>query len=932
VTSGVGGSGSRRESSMGGNQYCTRENNLTLWTSWANKRLGSAGSFVHTFYGHNDMITDYHWVQTLGDVANCWKLVTWSKDNTLKLWPISENLLEMSGYDDEFLDFPAVYSDQSDVGDLTSTMSTGYSSEDVSKSEDFSFDLSSEGVSLMASESKMAPAPVTATPPIATPTANSRKSGASAVRIIPTLNQEFTSVKFGDRVSIETLDTSRTSGEPYAVVIGETTTQRVYFQVKFPSGYALLQEPPRFSMITGTTLDQATGFRIQHKVQKEAERLTLAGERCLEACFRLFVQEIDEIFRQEKEELSSEAKAKKLLTGNDAVPFPRTSGARFCGLGQLVCFGWSYSVKVEDVSPHHGGGGGGSNSAGSSSKTGGGGGSGRRGSGGGGAGSSAAGRINKDSQVPSRVAKTPRALSALSDSTILMNSEHEQQQQQQKLSTAAAAVNHNISVAASGDGKSGNSGGGVGWKPRKEAFQINVRGSSKVSFDPRFISSAKVENEKSSMLSQFLHYKNRFSQLENSDAEEADDVSAKGEGANDVTGKVTRKFVTVYDTLPMLSFSRDLAAEYRICAGGSTGFGGEIESLRDVCRHNSRVAVKYHRFKAARSWQLAAQCCEGTSLLEPHFLFGQRSVFYPNPVRVTSCQQTLQNNQRALVSVVRDLIKRHASSDLQTAAMLCCVFAKATVANVSGDGGHDNAAGVNAFATAAAANGHAYNKITKTHGDTKSESRVVRRGRNASSRRKNRSECLAESNNSALESASSDFGGIKNLFAQAESLAELLKHWEQLDKDGGEVIGGEVEVAASEECVLDKSLSNLYDAYRLFYAEMLRRCGLLIQAVEVSHLTLNNPNLTGGTKVELVYLCPKCGDSSRSVYCSKCRSAVGPRCVHCGLVVKGQASVCLECGHGGHLIHMMEWFENNDQELCASSGCRCPCLAINSFD
>ena len=30
-----------------------------------------------------------------------YKLVTWAKDNTLKLWPISGNLLEMCGYGDE---------------------------------------------------------------------------------------------------------------------------------------------------------------------------------------------------------------------------------------------------------------------------------------------------------------------------------------------------------------------------------------------------------------------------------------------------------------------------------------------------------------------------------------------------------------------------------------------------------------------------------------------------------------------------------------------------------------------------------------------------------------------------------------------------------------------------------------------------------------
>ena len=33
------------------------------------------------------------------------------------------------------------------------------------------------------------------------------------------------------------------------------------------------------------------------------------------------------------------------------VPFPRSSGARFCGAGQLVCFGWAYTVKVTSANP-----------------------------------------------------------------------------------------------------------------------------------------------------------------------------------------------------------------------------------------------------------------------------------------------------------------------------------------------------------------------------------------------------------------------------------------------------------------------------------------------------------------------------------------------------------------------------------------------------
>ena len=75
----------------------------------------------------------------------------------------------------------------------------------------------------------------------------------------------------------------------------------------------------------------------------------------------------------------------KIPKGNDAIPFPRTSGGRFCGLGQLVCFGWAYSVQISNV-----------------------------------------GKVPSDSttnNVTPRLARTPRALSALSDTSHLMTAQ-----------------------------------------------------------------------------------------------------------------------------------------------------------------------------------------------------------------------------------------------------------------------------------------------------------------------------------------------------------------------------------------------------------------------------------------------------------------------------------------------------------------------------
>ena len=109
--------------------------------------------------------------------------------------------------------------------------------------------------------------------------------------------------------------------------------------------------------------------------------------RCLEACFKLFEREVDGIFQKEKEAISMPGTKIQIPKGNDAIPFPRTSGGRFCGLGQLVCFGWTYSVQISNVTK----------SSSEESVT--------------------------SNNLASRLARTPRALSALSDTSHLMSAQ-----------------------------------------------------------------------------------------------------------------------------------------------------------------------------------------------------------------------------------------------------------------------------------------------------------------------------------------------------------------------------------------------------------------------------------------------------------------------------------------------------------------------------
>lgn len=43
-------------------------------------------------------------------------------------------------------------------------------------------------------------------------------------------------------------------------------------------------------------------------------------------------------------------------------------------------------------------------------------------------------------------------------------------------------------------------------------------------------------------------------------------------------------------------------------------------------------------------------------------------------------------------------------------------------------------------------------------------------------------------------------------------------------------------------------------------------------------------------------------------------------------IISGASNFCLMCGHGGHTLHMLEWFQSH--ELCPS-GCGCHCLESN---
>lgn len=123
--------------------------------------------------------------------------------------------------------------------------------------------------------------------------------------------------------------------------------------------------------------------------------------------------------------------------------------------------------------------------------------------------------------------------------------------------------------------------------------------------------------------------------------------------------------------------------------------------------------------------------------------------------------------------------------------------------------------------------------------------------------------------------------------------------------------------------LLDPSKARQYDQFLLSYAEILFRWKLLDQRAQVLQ-RLTNPNHPVRNLLnfsDLVVSCYNCRKSSPSIRCDSCRRYKF-QCSICHLMVKGCSFFCLVCGHGGHVTHMMNWFQL--ESLCPT-GCGCEC-------
>ncbi|PSN51284.1 WD repeat-containing protein 59 [Blattella germanica] len=230
------------------------ENSLLLWN------IANQTSPVHTFVGHTDVVLEFEWRKLKEDTLD-YELITWSKDQSLRIWRIEPFLQKLCGHD----------------RDVDNSIDTQETEDVVEHALTHPLqDLSLENGSIMSDMSN--------------------------------------SLVLDEGTDMDAVRRSCT-------VTATRNAHVVILQVSFPPSYPY-NAAPTFQFSQGTSIDNNTMVKLlKIAVNDESENKPFLRLHHSQPSSYLETANIYGSFQ-------------------DAyIPFPRTSGAKFCSVGVLVCFG-----------------------------------------------------------------------------------------------------------------------------------------------------------------------------------------------------------------------------------------------------------------------------------------------------------------------------------------------------------------------------------------------------------------------------------------------------------------------------------------------------------------------------------------------------------------------------------------------------------------
>ncbi|XP_012661614.1 GATOR complex protein WDR59 isoform X2 [Otolemur garnettii] len=295
-----------------------RENSLLLWNVF------DLNTPVHTFVGHDDVVLEFQW-RKQKEGSKDYQLVTWSRDQTLRMWRVDSQMQRLCANDildgvDEFIESISL------LPEPEKTLHTQDADQQHNSSHGEEEALKEDPPSCVLEERK-----------------------SDQLGLPQTLQQEFSLIN----VQIRNVNVEMDAADRSCTVSVHCSGHRVKMLVKFPAQYPN-NAAPSFQFVNPTTITSTMKAKLLKILKDTSLQKVKRNQSCLEPCLRQLVSCLESFVNQEDSASSNPFALPNSVTPplptfarvtpaygsyQDAnIPFPRTSGARFCGAGYLVYF------------------------------------------------------------------------------------------------------------------------------------------------------------------------------------------------------------------------------------------------------------------------------------------------------------------------------------------------------------------------------------------------------------------------------------------------------------------------------------------------------------------------------------------------------------------------------------------------------------------
>ncbi|XP_017835175.1 GATOR complex protein Wdr59 [Drosophila busckii] len=309
------------------------ENSLLLWSN--SKQTDPICSFV----GHTDVILDFAWRPNRENFTEI-ELVTWSRDRTLRVWKIDDNMLKLcepSAEDEDEGDVSQRY--DAELPDLRAVTPP-----DLHMLHPRPIAAASLPIAATLEAGTL---PMARSPSFVGGYARREETIARSLTDQPTcsLHHEFSLLNTNmPHVEVEFRDAIKRYACFQICAAGHT----VILQVTFPTSYPSPGVPPDFQLCQGTTLSSELSEVLLKVLRTNALQRVKKSRSCLEQCLRALVAAMK---KRVTAIAGADADRSQLLLQSprlegalssalhDAcIPFPRTSGVHFNAIGMLTTF------------------------------------------------------------------------------------------------------------------------------------------------------------------------------------------------------------------------------------------------------------------------------------------------------------------------------------------------------------------------------------------------------------------------------------------------------------------------------------------------------------------------------------------------------------------------------------------------------------------